>query len=149
MSRLQRRGSIALAALAVALLGSTAADAEGTAFAEGIVDGWPKVQPGGLVSDMATGVQYDRKNKANAEWHLQCLQAKLRRDAERGNAAAVQRDARWIDNHRYRIAVDEWLIRKNSLQNPCYYPVRDVCVPDSWYGCVPQTPCPTGMPCRP
>ena len=38
----------------------------------------------------------------------------------------MDRDARRIHNLKYRIVVDEWLIRKNSLQDPgCYpYPIR-------------------------
>ena len=42
------------------------------------------------------------------------------------HSAAVGRDVRRIDNLRYRIVVDEWLIRKNSLLDPgCYpYPIR-------------------------
>jgi hypothetical protein len=34
----------------------------------------------------------------------------------------MDRDVRRIENYKYRIAVDEWLIRKNSLQAPGYYP---------------------------
>ena len=52
------------------------------------------------------------------------LVAKLRRDAERGDIAAVDRDFRCIDNVKYRIAIDEWLIRWNSLQYPGFYPIR-------------------------
>ena len=78
------------------------------------------------MNNLVTGVQYDLVNQAKAERRLQLLQAKLRRDAERGDAAAVDHDVRQIDNVKYRIVVDEWLIRKNSLQDPgCYpYPLR-------------------------
>ena len=81
---------------------------------------------GGLLNDLVTGVQYDIVNQAKAERHLQNVQEKLRRDAERGDSAAVDRDARRIDSLKYRIVVDEWLIRQNSLQDPgCYpYPLR-------------------------
>ena len=61
-------------------------------------------------------------NQAKAERRLQNLQAKLRRDAERGDSAAVDRDVYRIDNYKYRIVVDEWLIRKNSLLDPGCYP---------------------------
>jgi hypothetical protein len=120
MFRLQIRGSIALAAFVVALFSSRAADAQVTN------DPGPPREPGGLLNNMLTGVQYDLVNQAKAEHRLQHLQAKIRRDAERGHSAAVDRDARRIDNLKYRIVVDEWLIRKNSLYDPgCYpYPLR-------------------------
>jgi hypothetical protein len=76
------------------------------------------------LNTLVTGVHYDTVNQALAEKHLQHLEAKLRRDAERGNYAAVDRDVCCIDNLRYRIAIDEWLIRWNSLQNPGFYPIR-------------------------
>jgi hypothetical protein len=116
MSRIQCRGSIAMAAVVVALLSSRPANAQ-VGFDPG-----PPREPGGLLNNLVTGVQYDRVNQAKAEWHLQCLQGKLRRDAERNNSAAVDRDVRRIDNLRYRIVVDKWLIRKNSLQDPGWYP---------------------------
>jgi hypothetical protein len=120
MSKLQCRGSIARAAVVVALLWSRPADAQ-VGFDPG-----PPREPGGLVNNLVTGVQYDLLNQAKAEGRLQHLQAKLRRDTERGNSAAVDHDVRRIDNLKYRIVVDEWLIRKNSLHNPgCYpYPIR-------------------------
>jgi hypothetical protein len=117
MSRLQCRGSIALAAIVVALLSSRPADAQQIG-----VDPGPPREPGGLVNNFLTGVQYDIVNQALAEHRLQYLQAKLRRDAERGNTAAVDRDVCQIDNVKARIAMDEWLIRWNSLQNPGFYP---------------------------
>ena len=116
MSKLQCRGSIARVAVVVVLLSSRPADAQVG------VDPGPPREPGGLLNNLATGVQYDIVNQAKAERRLQHVQAKLRRDAERGNPAAVDRDVRRIDNLRYRIVVDEWLIRKNSLQDPGYYP---------------------------
>ena len=76
------------------------------------------------MNDLITGVEYDIVNQALAEQRLQNLQAKLRRDAERGDMAAVDRDVRRIDNVKYRIAIDEWLIRWNSRQYPCFYPIR-------------------------
>ena len=116
MSRLQCRGSIAWAAVVGALLSSRPADAQ---F---VVAPGPPRQPGGLVNDMVTGVWYDSVNQAKAVKRVQQLQAKLRRDSERGDAAAADRDAYWIGAYNYRIAVDEWLIRKNSLQDPGCYP---------------------------
>ena len=120
MSKLQCRGSIAPAAVVLALLWSSAADAQ-----VGVVPGPPR-EPGGLLNNLVTGVQYDLVNQAKAERRLQHLQAKLRRDAEGRNSAAVDRDVRRIGNVKYRIVVDEWLIRKNSLLDPgCYpYPIR-------------------------
>ena len=120
MSKLQCRGSIAQAAVVVALLWSRPADAQ-----VGVAPG-PPGEPGGLLNNLVTGVQYDLVNQAKAERRLQHLQAKLRRDTERCHSAAAGRDVRRIDNLKYRIVVDEWLIRKNSLQDPgCYpYPIR-------------------------
>ena len=118
MSRLQCRGSIAGAAVVVALLSSRPADAQVG------VDPGPPREPGGLLNDLVTGVEYDIVNQALAEQRLQNLQAKLRRDAERGDMAAVDCDVRRIDNVKYRIAIDEWLIRWNSRQYPGFYPIR-------------------------
>ena len=63
----------------VALLSSRPADAQVG------VDPGPPREPGGLLNSLITGVQYDIVNQALAEHHLQYLQAKLRRDAERGD----------------------------------------------------------------
>ncbi len=122
MSRLQCRGSIALAAVVVALLSSRPADAQVG------VDPGPPREPGCLWRALVTGVQYDILNQELAERRLQKLQAKLCYDAERGDVAAVDRDSCRIDNVKYRIVIDEWLIRWNSLQYPCFYPIRTNCV---------------------
>lgn len=119
MSTLQYRGSLVWALVLMSLLASRSADAQVVA-----APGTP-LQPGGLYNDVITGVEYDRLNQAKAERRLPQVQAKLRRDTERGNVASAAHDARWIDNLRYRIAVDRWLIRQNSLQDPGYYPVRN------------------------
>jgi hypothetical protein len=118
MSTLQCRGSIALAAVVVALLSSRPADAQVG------VDPGPPRESGGLVNRVVTGVSYDIVNQGLAEHRLQNRQAKLRRDAERGDAAAVDRDLCRINDLKYRIAMDEWLIRWNSLQNPGFYAIR-------------------------
>ena len=120
MSRLQCRGSIVRAALLLALLSTRVAHAQVTN------DPGPPREPGGLVNNLLTGAQYDIVNQAKAERRLQHFQAKLARDAERGHPAAVDHDVRRIDSLRYRIVVDEWLIRKNTLHDPgCYpYPLR-------------------------
>ncbi len=118
MSRLQCRASIAGAAVVVALLWSRPAGAQVG------VDPGPPREPGCLLNALVTGVQYDIVNQALAERRLQNLEAKLRRDAERGDIAAEDCDVRRIDNVRYRIAIDEWLIRWNSRQYPCFYPIR-------------------------
>lgn len=120
MSGLPCRGSIARAAVVVALLSSRAADAQV------VVVPSPK-QPIGLANPLFTGVAYDVWNQKKAEQLLEHLQAKSRRDAERGDSAAVGRDARWINNVRQRIVVDEWLIRMNTLQDPGCYPLRIDC----------------------
>jgi hypothetical protein len=118
MSSLQCRGSIAGAVFVVALLSSRPADAQVG------VDPGPPREPGGLCNNLLTGVQYDIVNLALAEHRLQKLQAKLGSDAERGDRAAVDCDLRRIDNVKYRIAMDVWLIRWNSLHNPGFYPIR-------------------------
>jgi hypothetical protein len=118
MSRLQCRVSIAGVAVVVALLASRAADAQVG------VDPGPPREPGGLLNNLITGVEYDIVNQALAEHRLQKLRAKLRRDAERGDMAAVDHDVRRIDNVQYRIAIDDWLIRWNLRQYPDFYPIR-------------------------
>jgi hypothetical protein len=118
MSRLQLRGSIAGVVVVVALLSSTPADAQVG------VDPGPPREPGGWCNNLVTGVKYDIVNQALAEHRLQKLQAKLRADAERGDTAAVDHDVQKIDNVKYRIVMDEWLIRWNSRQYPCFYPIR-------------------------
>ena len=116
MSRLLCRGLIVRAAVVVALFSSGAADAQ-VFVAPG-----PPPPPEGWLNYLVSGVQYDIKNQALAERHLQCLQAKLARDTERGDAAAVDRDVYRINNLKNRIMVDEWLIRKNMLMDPGPYP---------------------------
>jgi len=118
MSKLQCRSSIAFAAVVVALLSSRSADAQ-LVDPPGLTE-----KPRGVGNGFVTGVWYDVVNQAKAERRLENLQVKLRRDAERGDSVAVDRDVRMIDRDKYRIAVDEWLIRKNSLQDFCYYPIR-------------------------
>jgi hypothetical protein len=106
---------IALAALLVALISSKKSDAQ--VYAVG-----PPRESGTPLNELVTGVKYDRINQALAFHRLERLQAKIRVDAERGDPAAVNRDARRITSTRYRISIDEWLIQKNSLQEPCFYP---------------------------
>lgn len=72
--------------------------------------------------NFATGRQYDIANQAMAEHKLGASQARLQRHLERGNTAAADREAWRSENFRYRIAVDEWLIRKNSMCDPGRYP---------------------------
>ncbi len=119
MSRMQCRGWIVLAGVVVALLSSTPAKAQVVG-----IDPGPPRESRTKLNDVITGVYYDVKNQALAEHRLQYLEAKLRRDAELGDAAAVKRDTCQIDNLRYRIAMDEWLIRWNSREYPCFYTIR-------------------------
>jgi len=105
-------------AVVVALLSSRPAEAQIS------TDPGPPREPGGLVNNLATGVQYDLVNQALAERRLQKVQAKLRRDAELGDTAAVERDLCRINDVKYRIVMDEWLIRWNSRQYPDFYPIR-------------------------
>ena len=118
MSRIQYRGVIVGGAVLVALILST------PAAGQTVGNIGSNREPGGLLNDLATGVQYDRSNLAKAEHRLRFLEAKLRRDTGRGRSAAVDRDVRRIENDRYRIAVDEWLIRQNSLVDPGLYPIQ-------------------------
>jgi len=137
MSRLQCRGAIAGAAVVVALLSSRPADAQVG------VDPGPPRERGGFLHAVVTGVEYDIVNQALAERRLQNLQARLRRDAEHGDEAAVDRDVRRIDNVKYRIAIHEWLIRWNSRQYPGFYPIRTDAV--SW-AAIAQAASPTQVP---
>jgi hypothetical protein len=117
MSRLQCRGSIAGVAVVVILLWSRPADAQIG------VDPGPPREPPGFCRDVITGAEYDIVNVAMAQHRLEYLQAKLRSDAELGDIAAADDDARRIANVQYRIAIHEWLIRWNSRQYPCFYPI--------------------------
>ncbi len=112
MPNLQCRGSIVLAAVVVALLWSRP-----TAAQVG-----PPHGHGGLWNNLVTGTYVEIVDQAKAEQRLEHLEAKLRRDAARGNAAAAERDARRIAKTRFRIGVDEWLIRYNSCQQLGPYP---------------------------
>lgn len=116
MFRIQSRGSIALAAVVVALLSSKRADAQL------VIGPGPAWQTLGANNPLFTGAKYDMVNQSLAEWHLECAQAKLSRDAGRGRTAAAQRDARRIEQLKFRIAADQWLIRKNLTQEPGFYP---------------------------
>src|SRR3954447_4281843 len=127
MCRLQCRGSIARAAIVVALLSSRAADAQG------VFDPGPTQAHGYQWYVKNSGVQLELSHQAKAERRLQKLEAKLGQDAGRGDADAVDCDARRIDNARFWIAVDEWLIRKHLLLDPGYYPIRLVDVPCTTY----------------
>ncbi len=118
MSRLHCRGSIAGAALVVALLSSTPAAAQ-----IGVDPGPPREHPG-FCRAVITGAEYDILNEAHAQWRFEKLQAKLMLDAQSGDMAAVEHDIHQIDNVKYRIAIHEWLARWNSRQYPCFYPIR-------------------------
>jgi hypothetical protein len=112
MPNLQCRGPIALAAVVVALLWSRP-----TAAQVG-----PPTGHGGLWHNVVTGAYVEIVDQAKAEQRLEHLEAKLRRDAARGNAATAEHDARRIAKTRFRIGVDEWLIRYNSCQQLGPYP---------------------------
>ena len=112
MPKLRCRGSNALAAVVVALLWSRP-----TAAQVG-----PPHGHGGLWNNLVTGTYVEIVDQAKAEQRLEHLEAKLRRDAARGNAAAAERDARRFARSRFRIGVDEWLIRYNSCQQLGPYP---------------------------
>lgn len=118
MLRLQCRGSIAGAAVLVALLSTRPVHAQVG------VDPGPPREHEGLLRSIITGAEYDILNQKLAEKQLRHLQAKLRSDAERGDSAAVDHDVRRIDNLKYRITIDEWLIRWNSRQYADFYPIR-------------------------
>ena len=130
MSERQCRIPIALAAVVAALLWSKPAHAQigGPAFS-------PPREPGGLVNNLAIGVQYDIVNKEKAEQRLERLQARQRLDAERGDSAAYNRDGSRIAYTRHRIAVDVWLIRKNRLYDPGCYPYP-VCLDPMTYAAI-------------
>jgi hypothetical protein len=112
MPNLQCRNSIALAAVVVALLWSRPAAAQVG----------PPNGRGGLWNSLVIGTNVEITDQAMAERRLGYLEAKLRRDAARGNAAAAERDAFRIARTRFRIGVDEWLIRYNSCQQLSPYP---------------------------
>ena len=105
MSTLQDRGSIIGATVLVVALAAQFTRAE---------------EPGGLYNNVVTGVGYDLANKSLAEQKLYRLQTR----PVQGHFASPERRAQRINDVKYRIAVDCWLIRKNSLLDPGYYPIR-------------------------
>src|SRR4051812_46537139 len=105
MTRLQCRGLIARAAVVAALFSCSSADAQ-------IFHDPDPYQPNGwLLRAGYTGYRYEIADQAKAGRRLHHFQAKFRGDAERGDRAAMDLDARRIDYLNYRIAVDQWLIR--------------------------------------
>lgn len=112
MPNLPGRGSIALAAVVVALLWSRPAAAQLG----------PPGGHGGLVNNLVTGASFEIVDRSKAERRLSHLQARLQRDAARGYPAAVDRDIHQMDRVRFRIGVDEWLIRYNLCQELGPYP---------------------------
>ena len=118
MFKLQYQGSMALTAVAVVLLSTHAADAQ-------MVRGGPQLRSG-LFNIAAPSSWNERVNQANAERKLPYREDKLRRDVERGDSVAIDRDARRIDYLRYRIVMDQWLIRKIACDEAgCLpYPAR-------------------------
>ncbi len=119
MPMLRYPGWIVPAALMVALFTSTPAEAQPVFANQG-----PDQPQDGLVNNLLTGTQYDILNQAKAEQRIPYLQRRLRRDTDRGWTGAANRDARLINTTNYRIAVDGWLIRKNTLRDFGYYPLR-------------------------
>lgn len=114
MSRSAYRGLFALAAVVVVLHSSRPATAQVVAVS-------PR-QPIRPLRALVYGSWFEMGHQAKAERRVDHLQAKLNRDAERGDGDAVSQDVRRIDDTQHRIAVDEWLIRMNSYQEPVCYP---------------------------
>jgi hypothetical protein len=129
MSKLRFRVSIVQAAVAIALLWSSGAAAQ--------VYPAQAVERGGLVNNIATGVHYDIANQRMAERRLNFLQAKLNHHAASGQSAAADRDVHMMRNMRYRIVVDEWLIRKNMGLDPGCYPYP-LCMDPITYNAIAQ-----------
>jgi hypothetical protein len=124
MSKLRFRVSIVQTAVAIALFWSRGADAQA-------------VEPGGLVNNFATGAYYDIANQRMAEHRLNHLQAKFNQHAASGHTGAADRDLRLMRNMRYRIVVDEWLIRKNMGLDPGCYPYP-LCMDPITYSAIAQ-----------
>ena len=116
MSTLQSRSSIALLVLVLGLTSSR------LSVAQSGINAGPVEAPGNFFRETNIGVTYDRLNQAKAERSLRYHEEKLRRDSQRCNTAAAEHDARKIQNLKFRILADEWLIRKNSTQELIPYP---------------------------
>src|SRR5262249_5262358 len=112
------RGSITRTVVVLALFSSRGADAQvvapspSWAYGKGFLY-YPHVE-----------TLYERKDLPHAERALWLLEAKLRHAAERGDSAGVGRNIYRINEVKYRMAVDGWLIRMRSLHDPGYYPLR-------------------------
>ena len=118
MSWLQSRGSIAWAAALLVLFLSRRVDAQ--VVAPCAVHHHHGSPPSGL----AAGAWLERLDRPHAQRRVQNLQAKLRSDVSRGDTADAACDARRLDRARFRLAVDEWLIRDMAMQDPGHYPLR-------------------------
>jgi hypothetical protein len=129
MSKLQFRVLVVQAATVITLLWSRAADAQ--------VYPAQAVERGGLVNNIATGAHYDIANQRMAENRLHHLQAKFNHHAASGHSAAADRDVHMMRNMRYRIVVDEWLIRKNMGLDPGCYPYP-LCMDPITYNAIAQ-----------
>jgi hypothetical protein len=110
MLKLQGRSSMAAAALTLILISSTPAAAQFRAPRE----------RGGLLNNLVTGAAFEIMDQAKAERRLQRLEARF--DPAVGNAAVEDHNIRKIDRTRFRIRVDEWLIRYNTCQELTPYP---------------------------
>lgn len=101
MTRMQRRAALAGAVAIAALCAPRSASAQNT-----------------LGAPMA----HEFADRARTEHRLGFRQARLERNAARGDGAAVAQDARQVEKLQYRLTVDNWLIRKNAQCDPGFYP---------------------------
>ncbi|GAC1466710.1 MAG: hypothetical protein NVSMB9_07550 [Isosphaeraceae bacterium] len=123
----QSRGTITLAVVAVALLGTRPVAAQA---------GPPRGQ-GDLWNNLVTGTYIEITDQSQAERRITRLEAKRRRDAARGDTVAVENGNRRIARTRFRIGVDEWLIRYNSCQQLGPYP-DPICLDPQTYAAIGQ-----------
>lgn len=106
------RGLAVGTAVLVVLMGSRAADAQHA----------PPREPGGVIHNLASGASFEIVDMKKAESRLQHLDAKLQRHTAHGNMAAAQHDVQKIRRTRFRLGVDEWLLRYNTCQQLGPYP---------------------------
>lgn len=78
----------------------------------------------GFIYDPHYATLAERYDHKCAEHQLAHLESKIARDQACGNPAKNERRLLWMNELRFRLAADEWLIRMNSLQDPGYYPYR-------------------------
>jgi hypothetical protein len=107
------RLTLGLAAVAAALI-------MGPARAQAQNPGEHPKHPG--IYTITSGAYNEIIDGAKAEHRLEHLEARLQHHTESGHTEAVERDLHHIRKTRFRLGVDQWLVRKNLCDQAGPYP---------------------------